>query len=142
MHQFMANKYLTFKNLAVVESIISLLFGLGFVLMPKDVLDMYDVDLLDSGYHITKLFGAAFILIALVLWFIKDIEKSDLRQNLSISFIIGNGLGAILSLLNIFDDDTDANGLEWLNVFLYALMAAGFAYFAFMEADETGTKSE
>ena len=142
MHQFMANEYFTFKNLAVVESIISLLFGLGFVLMPKDVLDMYEVDLSDNGYHVTKLFGAAFILIALVLWFIKDIEKSDLRQNLSVSFIIGNGLGAILSLLNIFDDDTDANGLEWLNVFLYGLMAAGFAYFVFIEADETETKSE
>ncbi|OLS19310.1 MAG: hypothetical protein HeimC2_41830 [Candidatus Heimdallarchaeota archaeon LC_2] len=138
----MANEYLTFKNTTTITSIISLLFGLGFVLSPKEVLDIYDVPLSEEGYHVTKLFGAAFILIGLVLWFVKDLEPSDLRRNLSISFTVGNGLGAILTIINILDDDTDANGMEWLNVFLYGIIAAGFAYFAFMEKGETSKKTE
>lgn len=135
----MANEYLTFKNVTLFESVLSMLFGLGFVLMPEDVLDMYDVTLSPNGYHVTKLFGAAFILIALVLWFIKDMEKSDLQKNLSISFIVGNGLGAILTLLNILDDDTEANGLEWLNIILYGILAVAFGYLVFIDTDEVTT---
>jgi drug/metabolite transporter (DMT)-like permease len=136
MRQSMANDYLTFKNLTIITSILSWLFGIGFVLIPNNTLDMYDVTLYDEGYHVTKLFGAAFILIGLIAWFIRDLEPSDLRRNLSIGFIVGNGLGAILSIINIFNDDTDANGLEWLNVILYGALAAGFVYFAFFETDE------
>ncbi len=138
----MANEYLTFKNTTTITSIISLLFGLGFVLSPKEVLDIYDVPLSEEGYHVTKLFGAAFILIGLVLWFVKDLEPSDLRRNLSISFTVGNGLGAILTIINIFDDDTDVNGLEWLNVLLYGIFAGLFAYFAFVETGDTSKGTE
>jgi drug/metabolite transporter (DMT)-like permease len=132
----MANEYVTFKNLSMLSAALTTIFGIGFILMPKDVLDMYDVSLTNEGNHVTKLFGAAFILLALTAWFIKDLEPSDLRNNLSIAFIVGNGLGLILSIINIFDDDTDANGLEWLNVVLYGILGAGFAYFAFFETEE------
>ncbi|MFV2015496.1 MAG: hypothetical protein ACC656_08725, partial [Candidatus Heimdallarchaeota archaeon] len=87
---------MTFKNMTSIASILSLLYGIGFILIPKDVLDLYDVPLSDEGYHVTKLFGAAFILIGLIAWFIRDLEPSDMRRNLSISFVVGNGLGAIL----------------------------------------------
>ena len=137
----MANEYITFKNLSIFNAALSALFGIGFVLMPKEVLDMYDAPLTDNGYHITKLFGAAFILTALVVWSIKDLEPSDLRRNLSIGLIVGNGLGAILSIINIFDDDTDANNLEWLNVVLYGIIVAGFVYFTFFETEESKSKA-
>ena len=132
----MTNEYVTFKNLSMISAALTAIFGIGFILMPEDVLDMYDVTLTNDGYHVTKLFGAAFILLALTAWFIKDLEPSDLRNNLSIGFIVGNGLGLIFSILNIFDDDTDANSLEWLNVVLYGILGAGFVYFAFFETEE------
>lgn len=137
MHRSMTNEYITFKNLASASSIVTWLFGIGLVLFPEDLLDLYDVTLSAEGLHMTKLFGAAFILIGLLAWFIKDLEPSDMRRNLSISFIVGNALGAILMILNIFDDDTEANGMEWLNVLLYLIFVAGFAYIEFIDTDDT-----
>ncbi|MCE7733699.1 MAG: hypothetical protein GPJ54_02400 [Candidatus Heimdallarchaeota archaeon] len=136
----MTNEYITFKNLASATAIVTWLFGVGLALFPEDLLDLYDVTLLPEGLHMTKLFGAAFILIGLLAWFVKDLEPSDMRRNLSISFIVGNSLGAILMILNIFDDDTDANGMEWLNVFLYLIFVAGFVYLEFIDTDDSPSK--
>ncbi|MFV2013919.1 MAG: hypothetical protein ACC656_00685 [Candidatus Heimdallarchaeota archaeon] len=136
----MTNEYLTFKNLTLANAVILLLYGIGFILIPKDTLDFYDVTLSDDGIFIAKLWGAAFIMVAIIAWAIRDMEFSDLRNNISIAFIVGTGLGSILSLLNRFDDNTNANALEWVNVILFAIFAIGYAYFTYIETGEN--KSE
>lgn len=137
----MANEYLTFKNLAIGNTIISLLFGIGFVLMPKDILDMYDVKLTDSGNHIAQLFGAALVTIGIIVWFIRDMQPSSARQGISLGLIVGDTLGTLLSLMDIFNDDTDANALQWLNVLIYVLLAVGFGYFFYLNYGETSKEA-
>ena len=120
----------------MVQAVVLLLFGIGFVLMPGDSLDFYDVSLSDDGDFITKLLGTAFITIALIVWAIRDMEFSDIRNNISIGLVVGNAIGFILSIINRFDDNTDANALEWLNVFIYGMLGAGYAYFTFIKTGE------
>lgn len=132
----MTNEYLTFRNLTVVHTVILSLYGIGFFLIPEFLLDLYDLSLSPNGDFITKLLGAAFIWTAIIVWTIRNMEFSDIRKNISIGLIVGFGLSAILSVLNRFDDDTSANGLEWLNVLLYGGFAVGYAYFTFIETGE------
>jgi hypothetical protein len=132
----MTNEYLTFKNMTMVQALILLIYGIGFILIPGDTLDFYDVSLSNDGEFITKLLGAAFISTGIIVWAIRDLEFSDLRKNISIGLIIGTGLGALLSLIDIFDDNTNANNLEWLNVLLYGAFTVGYAYFTFIETGE------
>lgn len=132
----MTNEYLTFRNLTVVHTVILSLYGIGFILIPEFLLDLYDLSLSPNGDFITKLLGAAFIWTAIIVWTIRNMEFSDIRKNISIGLIVGLGLSAILSVLNRFDDDTSANGLEWLNVLLYGGFAVGYAYFTFIETGE------
>lgn len=132
----MTNEYLTFRNLTVVHTVILSLYGIGFILIPEFLLDLYDLSLSPNGDFITKLLGAAFIWTAIIVWTIRNMEFSDIRKNISIGLIVGIGLSAILSVLNRFDDDTSANGLEWLNVLLYGGFAVGYAYFTFIETGE------
>lgn len=132
----MTNEYLTFRNLTVVQTVILSLYGIGFILIPEFLLDLYDLSLSPNGDFITKLLGAAFIWTAIIVWTIRNMEFSDIRKNISIGLIVGIGLSAILSVLNRFDDDTSANGLEWLNVLLYGGFAVGYAYFTFIETGE------
>lgn len=132
----MTNEYLTFRNLTVVHTVILSLYGIGFFLIPEFLLDLYDLSLSPNGDFITKLLGAAFIWTAIIVWTIRNMEFSDIRKNISIGLIVGIGLSAILSVLNRFDDDTSANGLEWLNVLLYGGFAVGYAYFTFIETGE------
>lgn len=132
----MTNEYLTFRNLTVVQTVILSLYGIGFILIPEFLLDLYDLSLSPNGDFITKLLGAAFIWTAIIVWTIRNMEFSDIRKNISIGLIVGFGLSAILSVLNRFDDDTSGNGLEWLNVLLYGGFALGYAYFTFIETGE------
>lgn len=132
----MTNEYLTFRNLTGVQTVILSLYGIGFFLIPEFLLDLYDLSLSPNGDFITKLLGAAFIWTAIIVWTIRNMEFSDIRKNISIGLIVGIGLSAILSVLNRFDDDTSANGLEWLNVLLYGGFAVGYAYFTFIETGE------
>lgn len=132
----MTNEYLTFKNLTMINAILLLLYGIGFILIPENTLDFYDVSLSDDGDFITKLWGATYVSLAIIVWAIRDMEFSDIRKNISIGIIVGSGIGAILSLLNRFDDNTNANALEWLNVFFYGIFAVGYAYFTFIETGE------
>ncbi len=137
----MTNEYLTFKNLTFVNVGLLVIYGISFILIPADVLDLYDVSLSPEGDFMSKLLGAAFVLIAIIAWSIRDMEFSDLRNNISIGFIVGNAIGLILSIINRFDDNTDASALEWLNVFIYGILGAGYAYFTFIETDETKSVS-
>lgn len=137
----MANEYLTFKNLTFVNVGLLVVYGMSFILIPKDVLDLYDVSLSPEGDFMTKLLGATFILIGIIAWAIRDMEFSDIRNNISIGLIVGNAIGFILSIMNRFDDNTDANALEWLNVFIYGILGAGYAYFTFVETGETKSES-
>lgn len=132
----MTNEYLTFRNLTVVQTVILSLYGIGFILIPEFLLDLYDLSLSPNGDFITKLLGAAFIWTAIIVWTIRNMEFSDIRKNISIGLIVGFGLSAILSVLNRFDDDTSGNSLEWLNVLLYGGFAVGYAYFTFIETGE------
>lgn len=132
----MTNEYLTFRNLTVVQTVILSLYGIGFILIPEFLLDLYDLSLSPNGDFITKLLGAAFIWTAIIVWTIRNMEFSDIRKNISIGLIVGFGLSAILSILNRFDDDTSGNSLEWLNVLLYGGFAVGYAYFTFIETGE------
>lgn len=136
----MTNVYLTFKNLTFVNVGLLIAFGISFILIPGNILDLYDVSLSHEGNFMTKLLGATFILIAIIAWAIRDMEFSDIRKNISIGLIVGNAIGLILSIVNRFDDNTNANALEWLNVFIYGFLGAGYAYFTFIETGET--KSE
>ncbi|MHA2033080.1 MAG: hypothetical protein ACW99A_09730 [Candidatus Kariarchaeaceae archaeon] len=133
----MTNEYLTFKNMTIVQAVLLLLYGIAFILMPQDTLSFYDVSISDDGDFITKLWGAAFISIAIIVWAIRDMEFSDIRKNISIGLLVGSGLGTILSLMNRFNDNTNANALEWLNVLLYGVFTVGYAYFTFIETGET-----
>jgi hypothetical protein len=43
--------------------------------------------------------------------------------------------------MDIFDEDTDANALQWLNMVLYALLAIGFAYFVYLNSEESSKEA-
>ena len=73
----MTNEYLTFKNLVIANAAILLLYGIGFILIPEDTLDFYDVSLTNDGEFVTKLWGATYISLAIIVWAIRDMEFSD-----------------------------------------------------------------
>ena len=137
----MTNEYLTFKNLIMVNSVVAVVYGLLFVIIPEDAVDLYDVALdptgvLPIGIYMTQLFGASLIATGVFLWFIRDLPPSDMRKGITIGLLIGEVLGVIITLMMQLDDDVDANMMGWSNVLVYLLFGIGYGYFLFMKPDE------
>lgn len=119
------------KTLFIINAVISLLFGLSFVLGPETLMSYYDITLTTGGIVIARLFGAALIGYAVLSWFAKAAGDSEARQAIVLSLFIGDTVGFIVALIAQLTGAV--NTLGWSTVIIYLLLALGFAYFHFMK---------
>jgi uncharacterized membrane protein YfcA len=120
------------RTLMVIKSVITIVFGIGFVVVPVRVMSYYGVTLDPAGAYMTKLFGAAFIVIGLLLWYARKDAGSPALKAIVLGVFIGDLIGFVIALqaqlLGI------VKALGWLTVVLYFLLALGFGYFQFKKS--------
>ncbi len=121
------------KNLFLINSILALMFGLGFLIVPGDVLKQYGILLMPKAgiIGIARLYGAALIGFAILSWFAKDLKPGDGRRAIASAIFIMDAISVIISLMNRLNGVT--NNLGWANVAIFGLLAAGFGYFTFVK---------
>ena len=118
------------SNLMAIKAIIVVVFGVGFVLIPTTLLSFYGVTLDPGGVYMTQLFGAAFILLGILLWFARTASASDVAlRAIVLAVAVGDTIGFIVALLAQLSGVV--NALGWITVALYLLLALGFGYFRF-----------
>lgn len=119
------------KNLFMINSIVALVFGVVFVLIPEQTLAQYGITMMPkAGLLLGRLFGAALLAIGVVSWFAQSMN-ADAQSGIMLAIIVGNGAGFIVSLLAQLDGVS--NNLGWSTVAIYLLLGLGFAYFKFMK---------
>jgi hypothetical protein len=116
-------------TLMVIKAIIVIVFGIGFVAVPAAVLSYYGVTLDPVGVYMTRLFGAAFILLGILLWFARRDSGSPALRAIVLGVFIGDLIGFVVTLSGQISGIF--NPLGWLNVALYFLLTLGFGYFQF-----------
>ena len=120
------------KNLFLINSILALVFGLGFLIVPADVLKQYGILMMPkAGIAIARLYGAALIGFSILSWFAKDLNPGDGRRAIASAIFIMDAISVIISLMNRLNGVT--NNLGWANVVIFGLLAAGFGYFTFVK---------
>lgn len=120
------------SNLMVIKSIICLILGIAMVLVPATLMSFYAITLSPGGILMTRLLGAAFILLGLLLWFARNAaESEEALRAIVLAVVIGDAIGFVVALLSQLSGL--ANALGWVNVALYLLLALGFGYFQFMK---------
>jgi len=118
--------------LMAVKAVICVVFGIGFVLIPAPMLSLYGVTLNPGGTMMTQLFGAAFILLSILLWFARNAPGSDVAlRAIVLAVVVGDTIGFIVALLAQLSGAM--NALGWVTVALYLLLALGFGYFQFVK---------
>jgi NAD/NADP transhydrogenase beta subunit len=118
--------------LMIIKALITVVFGIGFLLLPKAVMSLYGVTLEPAGAMMTQFFGATFILISIVLWLARNAPYSEVTlQALLLAIVIGDAIGFIVALMAQLSGVP--NALGWLNVALWLLLALGFGYFRFVK---------
>jgi hypothetical protein len=112
------------------KAIVVLLFGLGFILAPGFLASIYGMKLDPAGTLMARLFGTAFILESIVLWFARNgaISEKPVR-GVVIAVVVSNAIGVIVTLLATLAGVW--NALGWLSVGLYLVFGLAFAYYLF-----------
>ncbi len=122
---------MTYKNFLTVGAIVAFLFALGFILMPGQLMGMYNVDLDDGGMLVGRLFGAALLGFGLLNWLSRDFSEDKAKQAVVSANLASDGLGFVFMLVGQLGGVPEINGLGWSSVLVYLLLAAGFAYLRF-----------
>ncbi len=121
-------------NFLTVKAIITLVFGIAFVLVPAALMSLYGVTLDPVGILLARLLGACLVGIGLICWFDKSADRNVL-QNITLALFIGDTVGFIGALLAQFSGVL--NALGWANVAIWLFLALGLGYFRFLKASDS-----
>lgn len=117
------------RTLLLLAGLIALVFGLGFLLIPRPLLTLYGVPTDPTVVLISRFFGAALVQLGLVLYLIRDVGDLRTQRGVIIGSFIGSVAGLVVALTGQFWGLV--NSLGWLNVAIYGLLTLGYGSFMF-----------
>lgn len=117
------------RTLLLLAGLIALVFGLGFLLIPRPMLALYGVPTDPTVVLISRFFGAALVQLGLVLYLIRDVGDLRTQRGVIIGSFIGSVAGLVVALTGQFWGLV--NSLGWLNVAIYGLLTLGYGSFMF-----------
>ena len=119
---------MTFKLVCIINSVLAFGFGIAFVIAAEPTMAMYAIEgapgMTPGGLLTANLLGAAFIGFGVISYQARDAADSVARRAITLGFVVGNVIGAVMTILGITSGTV--NALGWSTVAIYALLAAGF----------------
>ena len=118
------------KTFLLIAAIISLVFGVGMVLLPYQVVSIYGTQLDVSGQFMARYFGSALLGLAVIFYLMRNAKT--LEGLMKTGLLAGLVWGVLLLIVSIWDTIAGThNALVWLNVILGVFFTIGFGYFYF-----------
>ena len=124
------------STLMVVNALVAAVFGVGFVVVPGQVMSFYGPEVTPPLEYMAQLFGAALLAFAVLTWTARNAPDSATRRAILLAMVVGDGIGFIVSLIGQLGGVM--NALGWSTVVIYLLLALGFGYFCFAQPKATG----
>ena len=117
--------------LMVVNAIVAGVFGVGFVLVPGQVLAQYGIAVDAPVEYLGQLFGAALLGYAIISWSARNVPPSEARHAILLGLFAGDLAAFILALKAQLGGVVTTLG--WSTVAIYLVFALGFGYFRFVK---------
>lgn len=118
------------RNLFLLNTVVALLFALGFLLIPGVVLDLFALHNDASARLLGRFIGVELLVGGLITFFARDSRDSNALGAITLSNLIACSVGFIASLTGVLSGVAGASG--WLIVATYLALAIGFGYFQFV----------
>jgi hypothetical protein len=120
-----------FSNFMILNTVIALVFGIAFVVVPGTVLGIYGMNPGPDANLAAQYFGTALIAIGLLCWFARNLSDAAAKGAIVLALLISNVIGLIVSIIGTLGGVMNAVG--WSAVVIYLVLALGYAYFQFMK---------
>jgi hypothetical protein len=125
------------KTLMIINSIVAIVFGVLFVIVPAHVYSLYDITADEQLVYMGRLFGGALIGFALLTWIARNAPDSDARRAIVYALFTADAIGFVVALIGQLHNVV--NVLGWSTVVIYLLLALCFGYFQFIKAASSQT---
>jgi hypothetical protein len=126
---------MTPKNLFTISSILILLIGLAWILIPRIMLTLWGLEASDALIYMPQRFAAAVLGFAVLLWLAGTTHKSDPRRAIIGSVFFVSTLVLIFSLYGVLSNLISA--WDWVAATGEAFLSFGFGYFLFIKPEPT-----
>ncbi|MEY4730000.1 MAG: hypothetical protein RL020_1158 [Pseudomonadota bacterium] len=116
-----------------ISAILGLAHGLGFALAPDAMSNIYGTHTDAAGHLLGRFFGVTLLEVGLITWLMRHKDEVVLRPLLVGSFwgiLCGLGVSLYGMSAGLF------NAMGWSAIAIYALLAVGYAYYAYMHHEE------
>ena len=119
------------SSFLILNAVIALVFGIGFVLAPGTMATLYGMTPGPEVNLAGQFFGVELIAVGLLCWLARNVSDSAAQRAMILAFLIADVIGLIVSLMGTLSGVFNAVG--WSAVVIYLLLSLGFAYFQFMK---------
>ena len=123
---------MTLRLLLIVAAIVFVIFGLGLLLVPAQLMAPYGVALDPAGELMGRLGGQALIGLAIAFWYARDTDVKAAMSPAMKGVLYGgctfNIIGFIVALWATLTGQMGPGG--WIAVAIHAVIGAGFLYYA------------
>lgn len=121
---------MTLTNLFRLHAILAALYAIGLVLFPKTIITLLSSGPLgDVGAELTRLFGAALVMVTLLAWLASRMADDSARRVIASVLFVYVSLGAIISLIGQLAGIWGPLG--WSNLGSYLIFVLGYGYFLY-----------
>jgi hypothetical protein len=116
-------------TLLLIGGVLGLVFGLGFLLVPRAMLPLYGVATDPAVVLMARFFGAALVQLGLILVLVRDVSDPRTQRGLVLGSFLGSLAGVVVALTAQFWGLV--NSLGWSTVIIYGLLLIGYGSFVF-----------
>ena len=124
------------KTFLTINAIVSVVFGLAFLLAPTAAGSVYGVPPAPPTSLALQFFGSVLIAIAVVQWLGKDFRDWEAVRGVLIAGAVGDAIGGGVNLLGTFQGLL--NGMAWTSTIVYVLFLIGAVYCLSAGAEASG----
>ena len=119
------------KTLLITASIVTFLYGIGFLLAPAWFEAPYGITLDAGGQLMARYMGAAYLSLAIIFWLGRNAQSAETRHIL----VAGGFAAGVLNLIVAIYDRVAGieNALSWSTLVILLLLSIGFGYFYFVK---------
>ncbi|MGH6713181.1 MAG: hypothetical protein ACREEK_30020 [Bradyrhizobium sp.] len=118
---------MTIKTYFAIFAILSVLFGIGFVLAPGAVLSNYGVENSPAIALMSRLFGGTLLALAVIFWSAREFHNESALRAVLVGTAIADAVNFVVAL--VATSSGTINALGWTTVLIYLGGAVGAAYF-------------
>jgi len=124
---------MNYKVLFVLNSLVSFVVGLMFMLFPSRVMEFFGAETYASTLLVGRFFGTALVALGLLLWFAKDAADEGVQKGMAWALFISSVLGLIVNIIGVSPASGVIRTNGWITIIIYVLFALGYAFMLFLK---------